>query len=259
MRTALLLPVFVVCTSVAQAQWDVPTTLQLDGAAPSDRQVTGLAAPQEGADGVSLGVVRERSTNFGVASGANDLSLQLSPAPTGFSIGMLITLVPAAVNTGPITLDVNGLGPVPVVKQVSLPLDSADLRPGIPVTVAWDGSAFQVLNQLHPGCPSGTEAISPDACVELQSRSPVSFYQANVQCAARNGRLCTFAEWIHACQRNAAFLGTVLDYEWVDHAANDADKAKAMGVDGATLLPSCQGGGLRIPTGMYRFRCCYDR
>jgi hypothetical protein len=163
------------------------------------------------------------------------------------------------VNTGPATLDVNGLGAVPVVKHVDQPLDSADLHPGVPVSLAYDGAAFQVLTQLHPACPPGTEAISPDACVDLQSRAEVSFYQANVQCAARNGRLCTFAEWIHACQRNAAFLGTVLDYEWVDHAANDADKAKAMGIDSVTLLPSCQAGGLRIPTGMYRFRCCYDR
>jgi len=259
MRSAALLILSVFLVLDARAQLEVPMRLQMDGASPADRQVTGLAAPQEATDGVNLGVVRTRATSFGTATGVNALDLQLVPAPSSYATGMVITLVPSAVNTGATSVDVNGLGAVPVVKQVSQPLDSADLQPGIPVSMAWDGGAFQVLTQLHPACPAGTESISPDACVDLQSRGSVSFYQANVQCAARNGRLCTFAEWIHACQRDAAFLGTVLDYEWVDHAANDADKAKAMGIDSATLLPSCQGGGLRVPTGMYRFRCCYDR
>jgi hypothetical protein len=138
-------------------------------------------------------------------------------------------------------------------------LDSADLRAGVPITLAWDGAAFQVLTQLHGSCPAGSTPISPDACIDVNSRDTVNFYAANVRCANANGRLCTFSEWIHACQRDPAFLGTVLDYEWVDHAANDTNKAKAMGIDGTTLQPSCQGGGLRVPTGLYRYRCCYDR
>lgn len=242
-----------------RGQWEVPVRVALTGPTVNERQVTGLAAPQEGTDGVSLEAAREQRVSYATASGQNALSASLNPAPSGLSTGLTLTLVPAMANTGPVTLDLNGQGTAPVVKHVSQPLDSADLRPGVPVTLAWDGAAFQVLTQLHGSCPPGSTPISPDACIDVTSSDTVNFYTANVRCANANGRLCTFSEWIHACQRDPAFLGTVLNYEWVDHAANDANKAKAMGIDGATLQPSCQGGGLRVPTGLYSYRCCYDR
>ncbi len=257
LRTSSLL--LLMAPALAWAQLDVPVPVRMDGATSNERQVTGLAAPQAGTDGVSLDVARYQTPLFGTATGTNALDLLLTPAPQGFAVGMAVTLVPSSANTGPVTLSINGTAPVAVFKNVDQPLDSADLRPGIPLVLAYDGAAFQVLSQVHGSCPPGSAAFSTDACIDVVSSDSVSWYQANVRCADRNGRLCTMAEWIHACQRDPAFLGTVLDYEWVDHAANDANKAKAMGIDGATLLPSCQGGGLRIPTGRYRYRCCYDR
>jgi hypothetical protein len=64
---------------------------------------------------------------------------------------------------------------------------------------------------------------------------------------------------MQACLQNDNIFGTVVDYEWVDEAANSTNLAKLMGVNETTLLPDCKSGGHRVPTSTQRFRCCYDR
>jgi hypothetical protein len=55
--------------------------------------------------------------SFGVATGtANTYSITLSPAPTAYSNGFGVTVVIPADSSGASTLNVNGLGPIPLKK-----------------------------------------------------------------------------------------------------------------------------------------------
>lgn len=243
----------------AYGQWNVPDRIILDGAAPSDRQVHGLATPQDAGDGASAGTDRTSAAEAAVATGTDALNIALVPAPAALTPGMRIVLLPTAVNTGAVTLQVNALPAMEVRKFVDQPLDSADLAPGRPVELVFDGTVFQVAGQLHPGCPAGYKPIGRTACVEAVSREPLNWYAANVNCANEGKRLCGFSEWIQACLQQDNIFGTVVDYEWVDEAANSTNLAKLMGVNETTLLPDCKSGGHRVPTSTQRFRCCYDR
>jgi hypothetical protein len=241
------------------AQWTVPTTIQLDGPNEADRQVQGLAAPTQPTDGANTLADRSATVSIANVIGINELTMSLTPAPSALLPGTRIIVKPAAANTGAVTLDVNGLGPIPVLKNVISPLDSADLQPGIPVQVIYDGAVFQTVTQLYPACPLGTKAVGRTVCIENNSREPASWYAANVLCTNAGMRLCGFTEWIQACLQSDNIFGTIVNYEWVDEAANSTNLAKLMGINEFTLAPDCRAGGHRIPTSPQRFRCCYDR
>lgn len=242
----------------AQAQWELPTRLQLDGAGNSDRQVSGLADPQTGTDGVSANVLREQRVSHGVATGVDQLSVTLTPAPTAYSPGMVVSLEPAGANTGPVTLNVNGLGSVIVLKNATLPLDSGDLRSGVPVRMVFDGSVFQLVGQWHPACPPGFFAATRDVCVEVNVNDSTTFYGASNACVARGARLCTMGEWYQACSMPGGFSGGLAAFEWVDHAANNNNDAKRMGSNSMGQF-DCKYGGLASPITNLVYRCCWDR
>lgn len=243
----------------AGAQWDVPAKVQLNGSAPNDRQVTGLSAPDAPEAGVAVASARTLSTNYALAQGQDVLTASLTPPIAAYFPGLLITLVPTQANHGAVSLSVDGLSALAVHKFVSLPLDSADLRPGIPVTVVFDGSAFQITSQLEPGCPAGTIAFTRDACIEAATRDSLTFYNANLACVAANGRLCTMNEWTRACLQVPGFTNSVAAFEWADDAANFSGNAKVMGYDGVSPLPNCRSGGHTDPFGLRPYRCCFDR
>ena len=254
---SVLLPALLLVSS-AFAQWEIPTPLVLEGDS-VERRVTGLADPMAMTDGVSVATVREQVSTQGTASGTDQLLLSLVPAPAALTPGLSFSFVPTLENTGPVTVDLNGLGAVPVLRNVSEPLDSAELRPGLPVHVVYDGQAFQVVNMLCPSCPIGYFPISKDVCAEILPHAELNFYASATYCTSRNARLCSFGEWVHGCRMANGFLPTVMDFEWVDHAANDVNKAKRMGFNDVSPDPDCTYGSHRIPTGLATFRCCYER
>ena len=241
------------------AQWDVPIRIALTGDSVEQRQVLGLADPLSDDHGVAVSAERARHLTFTRVSGTSLLVGELPlPLPALIS-GQRITFVPDSLNPGPVTIALDGLPAVPVMKYVNEPLDSADLRPGIPVDAVFDGNAFQVISQFPRTCPAGTVIVSRNACMEATPSAPVNFNVAAQACGQRNGRLCSFVEWTGACIMNSSIVSTIVDYEWVDSAANDYDSAKVIGINANTLLPDCLTGGHRIPSNASHFRCCYDR
>ena len=122
MRQAALFP-FVLASAFASAQLEVPARLELNGATDADRQVTGLALPTGVDHGASVEADRTNATNHGAATGVNALALALSPAWTAYAPGQRVSFVPQNTNTGSSTLNVNGLGAIPLLKDVNVPLE----------------------------------------------------------------------------------------------------------------------------------------
>lgn len=82
--------------------------------------------------------------NYATAGGtANAIVAALSPAPTLLVAGLEVNIKIATTNTGPVTLNVNALGAVPVVRGVGDPLDAGDLVAGDVATFVYDGAAFR--------------------------------------------------------------------------------------------------------------------
>ena len=247
----------------AFAQLEVPGPIVLEGATPEQRQILGLADPQTLDAAISLGALRASTVSYTQLQGTADLTGTLVPAPDAYTIGLIVTALTAEANLPDPTLDLNGLGQRPIVKQGGLPLDSADLLPGIPVRLVYDGAQFQLISSGALPCPSGLVAVGREYCVATHPNNAVTFFEANRACAVKGTRLCTLSEWAHACYTIPAFLGTVTTAEWVDHAANDNSGAKLVGAgnNGQDDVPGtgCHFGAQSPPYTPYRYRCCSHR
>lgn len=251
--------------SPSWAQWEVPVRIQLEGATDGDRQVSGLAAPTVPDAAVSVNASRGSTTTFTTVVGSDVLTGDLLPAPSAYSPGMIVTVVPTETNQDSVMLDLNGLGPRLITSRSGLPLNNADLPAGMPARLIYDGETFRLLSALLLPCPSGFYAAGREYCIETESRPDTSFYGSLQVCRSNGTRLCTMGEWVNACLSNPAFLGTVLNFEWVDSAANNGDGAKRVGnggdgtAGGATGINCLHGGSVAYSTGIARIRCCANR
>lgn len=261
MRSLSLLTLFT--AFIAQGQWDVPVPLVLNGGTEDERQVLGLADPVDSTAAVSLATARDNATTYALATGSTVLTATLAPAPNAYAAGMVVHILPQQANRPGAQLDLNGLGPRPLAKQGGLPLDSADLFPGIPARLVYDGTMFLLLGNSYLPCRTGFRAVAREFCIEDSSRAALTFYSAAQACTQMGARLCTFSEWTHACRSIPDFMGTVPSFEWVDSAANSATDAKRVGQgsDGSTNPESagCAYGGTSLPTNTARYRCCTNR
>lgn len=188
----------------------------------------------------------------------------LTPAPAQYTPGMVVTIVPTEGHDAGATLNLNGLGPVPVHKVPGQPIDSAELAVGMPARLLYDGEAFVVVSHTPRPCPMGYSMVGRGFCIEDSSHADTTFFAANRACHQAGARLCSMGEWSLACLTLPGFFDTVPVGEWVDSAANDADKAKVVGYGslGYGSNPNgsgCEYGGYSVPTGSRRYRCCIRR
>jgi hypothetical protein len=257
MRTCLM--VLLIAPLGAWAQWNVPVPIVLEGTSAADRQVKDLSLPAEQDHGANAASVRSQSTTYAVAQGVDNLTAALVPTATAYTAGMLLSITPSSTNTGASTLNIDGLGAMPILKFTNLPLDSADLRAGVPTLIVFDGAAFQLISPTGIACPPGFLDVSRDVCVEAVPYGPANWYNAVSQCSARGLRLCGWADWFRGCSMPGGFVNSIVEYEWVDSAANDNNHGKRVGLETGTTNPDCFGGGTQIPLGMNNFRCCYNK
>jgi hypothetical protein len=89
--------------------------------------------------------VQNGSIIFATASGTNNINLTLSNSPLTYNAGMIINFKTVANNTGAVTINVNGLGPKPLLKNVTDTLEANDITSNQMASIIYDGNNFQFL------------------------------------------------------------------------------------------------------------------
>ena len=99
----------------------------------------------EPADSLQLAsAIQTGRLNFAVAAGtANALTAALSPTLGNLVQGLSIVLLTSAVNTGPMTLNVDSLGVKALLRQSGAAMEPGDLPAGI-YRLSYDGAAWRV-------------------------------------------------------------------------------------------------------------------
>jgi hypothetical protein len=86
-------------------------------------------------------------TYYGVDSGAANAYLLTAATPyTAYANGQLIFFVAGNTNTGPSTLNVNGLGVIPIVTITGAPLGAGQIQAGIMSELIYFNGNFQLLS-----------------------------------------------------------------------------------------------------------------
>lgn len=113
---------------------------------------------------LDIGKAQSGSIVYGVDSGSNDAyAVSLDPAVTSYAAGLAVRFKANTVNTGPATLNVNGLGAKTIRKFFNQDLASGDIPAGGIVTVVYDGTNFQLQT-----------VVSPDGWVDLVDAATIN-------------------------------------------------------------------------------------
>lgn len=93
--------------------------------------------------------LQHNAEKYAADAGVDDTYvITLSPAPTSYTLGMVVYFKANTVNTGAATINVNGLGAVSIVKGVNTPLGDGDISAGMFCTLIYDGTNFVLTKPL---------------------------------------------------------------------------------------------------------------
>lgn len=112
--------------------------------------------------------------NFAIDTGVVNASVASVPGVASLFAGLTMTLLVASKNTGPATLNVNGLGAKPIVLQNGAILAGGELQTGGQYLLQYTGSAWQILGL------SVTTQLSPQEIAAGVTPSNYSYAPGNV-------------------------------------------------------------------------------
>ena len=110
-------------------------------------QIKNLGAPTDAGSAVSLGFVQSgaqfRLTN--ISGTANQITANLPGGVAALTLGQLVELIPTANNTGPVQLNVNGIGYSNVLTGIGNQLAANSLLANKLYLLGWDGVEWVIL------------------------------------------------------------------------------------------------------------------
>jgi len=83
-----------------------------------------------------------RAPGYGTATGTNAKTITLEPAPTSYYDGLCFAFKNATQNTGAVTINVNGLGAMPIKKPNGNDIAAGNLKANSVYTVRYNGTNF---------------------------------------------------------------------------------------------------------------------
>ncbi len=89
--------------------------------------------------------IQDNVTAYGEATGVDDYEVELDPTLPAYVAGQTFQILFADANIGPVTIDIDGLGPLDLKKNVDEDLIADDIKDGQILNIAFDGVNFQVI------------------------------------------------------------------------------------------------------------------
>jgi hypothetical protein len=206
---------------------NIDDKINLTGDNNAKRKVKNVSDPIFEDDALNNEYYLSGQTQFCIANsllGISDtLELTIFPAISQLEKGLTLNFISPIVNSNHVLIKINGLpNSFTLNKKAIVPLDSADIANGQMISIVFDGNNFQILSRLNVSCPSNFVKVAEEYCITPHELPPVYFWNAVVSCGDRNARVCSWAEWHHACV-NSGILGItnmIGNWEWVDAGGN---------------------------------------
>lgn len=249
-----------ILSTTAQVRVDKPVVLT--GTDAELRQVSGLPVPTAPSHALTASTEQSGAQRTRDSGPGPDWSVEV---PLGSDLpppGTHLVVRTTGTSTGPVSLMVNGTGPWPVVHRPNDPLLGEETTPGGMVSLVFDGSLFHVMNGsvYKPlPCPSGTIPVNGHFCMQPVENSPsATFFDAALFCAGQGLRLCSWAEFVVACElRDSLGINDITgNWEWTRTSAGSNRVVRMVGSQGCTSASTAstnEGAPLR------RWRCCASR
>ncbi len=143
----------------------VTTEKLAEGAVTTEKLADGAVTTEKIADAnVTTGKLADPYHWLASVSGSNTITAAATPTITSYSNGQVFRLEIATTNTGPVTLNVDGVGAKAVTRNGAIPMAGGDLLATAVIEVTYDGTQFQLIGQVQSGTAwftaSGTNALT---------------------------------------------------------------------------------------------------
>lgn len=250
---ALLLPILALATVHLHAQVTVDVPLRLTGVE-SERRVEGMGSPISGDAGLTVeGSVRSEWTWADASVSGSTINLITSPPISSYRAGLLVRFLAPTSAAGTLSIAIDGLGSVPLLRPDGEPIFVGHLDQGSVAEVMYAEGSFYLLNAPNKSCPPGSLAINSTYCIEAQgSTSTMGFMAAVDHCANKGGKMCTWGEFYTACADFGSQMPDLfMDWEWMDDTSNHTHGGNQVG------RTTCQSQRTIIITSPAKVRCCY--
>jgi hypothetical protein len=120
----------------------------------------------------SVNNVQNGSILYATATGINTINLTLMPAPTAYTIGMMINFKMPNTNTGHVTINLNGLGAKALFKNSADTIISGQLLKDKVLTIIYDGLRFQVTSEINNNEVNAAKFVYDT----LSNKSPIFYF-----------------------------------------------------------------------------------
>lgn len=152
-----------------------------------------------------------------LASGTNNLTLTLDPAPAAYATYQEFVFEAANNNTGAVTININSLGVKSVNKGAgTTPLEADDLQAGAIYRIAYNGAQFQLMNNVDgrerpPILLESVSIASAQTSIDLTADwDDTDFDEIQVRFA--NLHLASAADLYGRVRSGGAFKSAATDY-----------------------------------------------
>ena len=112
-------------------------------------KITGMAPGTVATDAANLSQVQSTAAKLITPSGVDTITGVMSPVLSAYAAGQMFYFVAAGANTGPVTLNIDGLGARAVTRDGATALAAGDINSGEIVVVVYDGTRFQMINAAN--------------------------------------------------------------------------------------------------------------
>jgi hypothetical protein len=256
MRTRSIIS-FGLLSGVLSAQVRSDKPIVLDAAAVEERTITGTTTALDGSDLITLGDARNGTYHLaGTGGTAQAIALTLTPACVAYAPGLSIRFAATALAAGPVTVNVDGLGPKRLLRSDRQNPAFGDILPGGMVEATYVDTAFILTQRAFEACPTNFRRVNDRLCIQYNDTLNVSIFTASDWCMQRGARLCSWDEYIQACTALDDVLeGFYDDWEWIDdtndhtHTAVQAGRWNCRVNRGTPAIEASSSFG--------RVRCCY--
>jgi len=113
-------------------------------------KITNLGDGTAATDAVNLLQSQQQTQNsygtFLTATNADTITATCTPSLTAYVTGQMFNFAAAGTNTGPVTINISGLGAKSIYKNNTTDLVANDLITGYVYVIVYNGTQFQVLN-----------------------------------------------------------------------------------------------------------------
>ncbi len=147
---------FLSLPAFSQVQIDRP--IDLNSTTPGNARIMGIKEVSAPQDAVSAEKLQSGSLIYAASAGTpTTYTLTLAPVLGTYTTGMEIRFKAHTANAaGPVTLNVNALGAKTIKKDVGTDLAANDIKLDQLVTVAYDGTNFQLISRITDANSGGT-------------------------------------------------------------------------------------------------------